>query len=145
MALLADPVRLGNLGEGEGLRDREREAPGLDQLADLAKRVDRAAGVAAAEPHPVLPGAGEVGERDDVPGAAGELDELGQDAAPGDVERDVDAVGRERANPPGQALAVGDGLGPQRAQVVVIRRTGGADHARAARHGQLNRGAADAS
>jgi hypothetical protein len=33
---LADTVRLGNLGEREGLRDREREAPGLDQLADLS-------------------------------------------------------------------------------------------------------------
>jgi hypothetical protein len=78
-------VRLGNLGEGEGLHDREREAPGLDQLADLAERVNRAAGVAAAEPHPMLPGAAEVGEREDVSGAAGELDELGQDAAPGDA------------------------------------------------------------
>jgi hypothetical protein len=37
VALLAHPVRLGNLGEREGLRDREREAPGLDQLADLGK------------------------------------------------------------------------------------------------------------
>ena len=145
VALLAHPVRLGNLGEGEGLRDREREAPGFDQLADLAERVDRAAGVPAAEPHPVLPGAAEVGERDDVPGAAGELDELGQHPAPGDVERDVNAVGRERANPLDEALAVGDRLGPQRAQVVVVGRTGGADHARAARHGQLNRGAADAA
>ena len=37
MALLADPVCLGNLGEREGLRDREREAPGLDQVADLGR------------------------------------------------------------------------------------------------------------
>jgi hypothetical protein len=36
----------------------------------------------------------------------------GKHPAPGDVERRVDAVGRERANPPGEALAVGDGLGP---------------------------------
>ena len=113
MALLAQPVRLGNLGEREGLRDREREAPGLDQLADLAEHVDGAAGIAAAEPHPMLLGAAEVGDRGDVPGAAGEFDELGKDPAPGDVECDVDAAGRERANPPGQALAVGDGLGPQ--------------------------------
>src|SRR5215469_13382576 len=119
VALLAHPVRLGNLGERKGLRDREPEAPGLDQLADLAERVDRAAGIAAAEPHPMLPGSAEVGDRDDVPGAAGEPDELGKYPAPGNVERDVDAVGRERANPPGQALTVGDGLGPQRAKVVV--------------------------
>ena len=62
--------------------------------------MDRAAGVAAAEPDPVLLRAAEVGDRDDVPGAAGELDELGQDAAAGDVERDVDAAGCERADPP---------------------------------------------
>src|SRR5437870_1271838 len=61
VALLAHPVRLGNFGEREGLRDREREAPGLDQLADPGDRVDRAAGVPAAEPHPMLLGAAEVG------------------------------------------------------------------------------------
>ena len=70
-----------------------------------------AAGVPAAEPHPVLPGAGEIGDREDVLRAAGELDELGKHPAPGGVERDVDAAGRERPDPPGQALAVGDGAG----------------------------------
>jgi hypothetical protein len=115
VALLACPVRLGNLGEREGLRDREPEAPGLDQLADLAERADRAAGVPGAEPHPVLAGSADVGDRDHVPGAAGEVDELGEHPAPGDVERDVGAAGRERANPPGQALPVGDGLGAQAA------------------------------
>jgi hypothetical protein len=45
VTVLADAVRLRDLGEREGLRDREREAPGLDQLADLGERVDRAAGV----------------------------------------------------------------------------------------------------
>ncbi len=77
--------------------------------------------------------------------AAGELDELGEHPAPGDVEREVDAAGRERANLLDEALAVGDGLGPQRAQVLVVRRAGGADHARAARHGELDRGAANAA
>jgi hypothetical protein len=66
-----------------------------------------------AERHPVLPRATEVGDRHDVLRAARELDELGQDAAPGDVERRVNAAGRERANPLDEALAVGDGLGPQ--------------------------------
>ena len=56
----------------------------------------------------------EVGDRHDVLRAARELDELGQDAASGDVERQVDAVGSERANPLDEALAVGDGLGAQR-------------------------------
>ena len=45
MAVLADAVRLRDLGEREGLRDREREAPGLDQFADPGDRVDRAAGL----------------------------------------------------------------------------------------------------
>ena len=111
--LLAHPVRLGNLGEREGLRDREREAPGLDQLADLGERVDRAASVPAAEPHPMLLGAAEVGDRHDVLQTARELDELGKHPAPGDIKRDVNAVGHERANPLDQAFAVGDGLGPQ--------------------------------
>src|ERR1700723_1003698 len=145
VTVLADAVRLRDLGEREGLRDREREAPGVDQLADLGERVDRAAGVPAAEPHPVLLRATEVGDRHDVLRAARELDELGQDAASGDVERRVDAVGRERANPLDEALAVGDGLGPQRAKVLVVCRTGGADHACAAYHGELDGGAADAS
>ena len=112
MTVLADAVRLRDLGEREDLRDREREAPRLDQLADLSEHVDRAASIPAAERHPVLLRATEVGDRHDVLRAARELDELGQDAAPGDVKRGVDAVRRERANPPGEALAVGDGLAP---------------------------------
>jgi hypothetical protein len=55
----------------------------------------------------------EVGDRHDVFRAAGELDELGEDAAPGHVERRVDAVGCEDANPPNEALAVGDGFGAE--------------------------------
>jgi hypothetical protein len=121
VTVLADAVRLRDLGQREGPRDREREAPGLDQLADLGERVDRAASVPAAEPHPVLPRATEVSDGHDALRAARELDELGQDAAPGDVQRDVDAVRRERANPPDEAIAVGDGLGPQRAKVLVAR------------------------
>jgi hypothetical protein len=54
VTVLADAVRLRDLGEGEGLRDPEPEAPGLDQLADPGEPVDRAAGVPAAERHPVL-------------------------------------------------------------------------------------------
>ena len=89
--------------------------------------------VTAAERHPVLPRPPEVGDRDDMLGAAGELDELRQHSAPGDVERHIDAVGCERANPVHKALAVGDGLGPERAEILVVHRAGGADHARAAR------------
>src|ERR1039457_890718 len=70
VTVLADAVRLRDLGEREGLRDREREAPGLDQLADPGERVDRAAGVPAAERHPVLLRATEVGDRHDVLRAA---------------------------------------------------------------------------
>jgi hypothetical protein len=42
-----------------------------------------------------------------------------------------------------KALAVSDGLSAQRAQIVVVDRTCGADHARATRHGELDGGAAD--
>ena len=114
MTVLADAVRLRDLGEREGPRDREREAPGFDQLADLGERVDRAAVRPSAEPHSVFLDATEVGDRHDVLRAARELDELGQHAAPGDVERHIDAVGRDRTNPLDEALAVGDGLGAQR-------------------------------
>src|SRR6185312_5213402 len=106
VTVLADAVRLRDLGEREGLRDREAEAPGLDQLADPGDRVDRAAGVPAAEPHPVLLRATEGGDRHDVLRAAREIDALGQHAVPGHVQRDVAAAGRARANPPGEALAV---------------------------------------
>jgi hypothetical protein len=59
--------------------------------------VDRAAaGIPAAERHPVLLRANEVGDRHDELRVARELDGLGQDAAPGDVERRLDALGRER-------------------------------------------------
>jgi hypothetical protein len=60
----------------------------------------------------VLLRATEVGDRHDVLRAARELDELGQHAAPGDVERHIDAVGRNRANPPYEALAVATGSAP---------------------------------
>ncbi len=48
VTVLADAVRRRDLGERKGLRDREREAPGLDQLVDPGDRVDRAASVPAA-------------------------------------------------------------------------------------------------
>lgn len=91
---LAHPVRLGDLLQREGLRNREREAPSLDQVTDLGERVNRAASVPAAEPHPVFLRATEVRDRHDVLWAASELDELAKDAAPGDVERLVNAVAR---------------------------------------------------
>ncbi len=93
----------------------------------------------------MLPRAGEVGDRHNVLRAAGELDELGQDAAPGDVERDVNASGCERANLLEEGLAVGDGLGPEGAKALVVRRAGGSDHARATHRRELNGCAADAS
>src|ERR1700734_3274839 len=114
MTVFADAVRLRDLREREGLRDRERESPGPDQLADPGERVDGAAVVTPAEPDSVLLRALEVGDGHDVLRAACELDELGQDAAPGNVERQINAVGRERANPLHEALAVGQGLGAER-------------------------------
>jgi hypothetical protein len=38
VTVLADAVGLGDIGEREGLHRREREAPGLDQLADPGER-----------------------------------------------------------------------------------------------------------
>ncbi len=138
-------MRLRDLGEWEGLRDREREAPGLDQRADLVERIDRTPGLAAAERHPVLPRAHEVGNRHDVLWPARQLDQLRQDATPGHVQCDVHPVGRECAHPYDETLAVRDRLGSDRAQVSVLGRTRRADHLRASHHGELNRGAADTS
>jgi hypothetical protein len=56
--------------------------------------------------------------------AAREFDELGQDAASGDIERQVNAVGGG-TYPLHQAVAVGDVLGAQLAQVVVRGRAAG--------------------
>jgi hypothetical protein len=55
-ALLAQPVSLGDVGEWEGQRDWQGEAPRLDQLADLAEHVERAAGTPLLKPHPMLDG-----------------------------------------------------------------------------------------
>lgn len=44
VAGFADAVRFGNVGEREGSDDREGKPAGLDQPADLAERVERAAG-----------------------------------------------------------------------------------------------------
>lgn len=55
----------------------------------------------------------------------------------------ADAAGTEGADPLGHAFAVGDGLGAQQAQVVLVGGTGGADRTRAARDGELDGRAAD--
>jgi hypothetical protein len=84
VASLAEPVGLGNLVERERLCDGEREPPGLDQLADVLERVHRPLGVrvrAGAKAHASRLGAGVIGDRDHVPGAAGEVDERGERAA----------------------------------------------------------------
>lgn len=111
MTVLADAVRLGDVGERVCAGDRKCEVSRLDQLSDLGEHMDRAAVVPTAEHDPVAPRAGEVRDRHDVGGAAGELDEFGQYATPRDIEREIDAVGRERANPLHEPLAIGDGLG----------------------------------
>lgn len=53
---------------------------------------------------------GEVSDRDHLRRVPGQLDELGDDARAGDVERRVDAVRRQRADALDQFVPVGDGL-----------------------------------
>jgi hypothetical protein len=103
VTVLADAVRVGDLGEREGLRDRERETPGLDQLADLGEGMDRAAGLSAAEPHPVLPGSAKSATVTTRPVPPESSMGSASNPAPGDV----DAVESEHPNPPGEALAQG--------------------------------------
>ena len=100
MAGLAQPVGLGDLVERERLRHRQREPARLDQLADVLERVHGSRGPRpAAEADAGRLRAGVVGDRDHALGAAGELDERGKGAAAGGVERGVDPVGRELAEP----------------------------------------------
>ena len=111
-----------------------------------AGRARRArAGVAAAEPHAVLLRTSEVGDGDHLLGPPASSMSSRQDTAAGDVERQVDAVGSERADPLRHAVTVGDGFGAERAQQLVGGGAAGTDHARAPGHGELDGGAADAS
>jgi hypothetical protein len=117
----------------------------FDQLTDLGEHMGSAAGVPCAESHAILLRPRKISDRHDVLRTAGELDEVWQDTAAGNIERQIDTAGSERAYPIDEALAVGQGLGTERAQVVLVGRTGGADHARATGHRELDRGAADAT
>jgi hypothetical protein len=113
VTVLADAVRLRDLGE------RKVCATGDEKRPDSIRSPISASAWTARPASPLLNltpyslRAVEVGDRQDVLRAARELDQFEQDAAPGDVEREVDAVGRERSNPLDEAPAVGDGLGPQ--------------------------------
>jgi hypothetical protein len=142
---LADAVCLRDVGQRECLADREREPPGLDQVPDLGRRLDRAARVTSDEPHVVTLRAGKVGDRDDVLRIACEFDELVPDGAPGDIERQFDTIGSERRDWLRHAVTVGDGFGAEGAQEIVCGGTAAADHACDARHAELDGGPADAS
>ncbi len=74
--------------------------------------------------------------------AACQLDELWQDTAPGDIQRQIDPRGRQGADQVNQALAVSDRLSPEGTHVVVVGGAGRADHASTTRHRQLHRGTA---
>jgi hypothetical protein len=71
---------------------------------------------------------------------AGQLDEFGDDTGTGDVHGGVDAGRRELADPVGEAGSVGRGDGAQPAEIVPVRRTGGADGDGASIDGELDRG-----
>lgn len=76
-------VGLRDLGEGEGLLDRDPEAPGLDQFADPGRPADPVLNVTPCS---------------------------GAPSKSASVTRRVDAVGRECTDALDEALAVGDGL-----------------------------------
>src|SRR3984957_20217258 len=137
-------MRFGDLGQRKGSVDREPEPPGLDEFTYPRECVEGVTvGESVAEPHAVLLRTVEVGKRYHVLRAAGQVDELGQDAASGDIEGRVDAAGGQGADPLDHAFAVRHGLRAQQAEVVLVGSTGGADHARAARGGELDGRAAD--
>src|SRR5919109_1751419 len=117
----------------------------LDQVADLGQHIDRAARITPAESHAVLLGPGEIGDGDDVVRAAGELDQLRQNAAAGDVQREIDTIGRKRTDSLSHAVTVGDRSGAERTQELMSSGTSRADHGCAARDSELHRDAADAA
>ena len=91
---LTGAMCLRDLSEREGVHDRKHETPRLDQIADLREYIQGSAVITSAEPHSVLPRASEVGYRHHVLGSARKLDELGQDTASGDVQCQIDTLGR---------------------------------------------------
>ncbi len=106
-------MRFGDPVEREGVHPGKGEAAAFDERAEFAEDVEGPAVVPAAEGHPVLLGAGEVGEGDDVSGAAAELDEPGQRSVSGDVQGPVDAAGGQGADGRPEGVAVGDGFRPE--------------------------------
>src|ERR1700712_5202184 len=129
---------LGDVGQRERLCNVEGEPPGLDQFADLGKYVECPTGVAPAEPNAELLGAGEVGDCDDVFGAAREVDEAGQHAAARDVECSVDAAGSKFTDPGDHVVAIEDGGCAERMQHLMRCRAAGADHACSPRYRELD-------
>src|SRR3954470_13666578 len=144
MPLLAETMCFGRLGERERALDRDLEAAGLDQRGRLRQAFERATLGAAGDLDAEL-GRLEAGDRGDAAGVAGELDQIGEAVAAGGVEREVDAVRRERADALRHAVAVGRRLSAERAQELVVALARGSDHARAARHRELDGDRADAA
>jgi hypothetical protein len=143
--VLAGAVRFRYLVERISSLDGKPKAPGFDQRSYSRKRVKGVALKTAAEAHPVLFGPVDVGECHHVLRAASEINQLGQYATSGDIERGVDAIGREGPDSSGHAFAISHGLCAKETKVAVVGGTSGADHARAAGHGELNGGAADST
>src|SRR4051812_41810866 len=144
VTLLAHAVRVARLGEREGLRDRRLQAPRLEQRRGLAERLGGPEVAAAGDLDAERRGA-EVGDRRHAGRVAGERDEVRHGALARGVEREVDALGRERADALDEAVAVGRRLGAERPQEVVVPLAGGPDDPRAARPRELDGGGADSA
>ena len=120
--------------------DRDLEAPLADEGDDLAQRRLQVAHAAAAVDRDALGDVVEPRDREHPLGAARQLDRHRQlAAAAGRVERGVDAVGRHLAHALGESVAVADRDGAPAAQQLVVGLARRADHAGAARDGELHR------
>src|SRR5215213_12024193 len=137
VSVLADPVGFGGLLQREGLRDWHGEFPLLEQPRRLAERLEGALPTAA-QPDAVLVSV-VVRDGDHVVGAAGDLDQVGQRAAPCGVKSQVDAVRSDLADASHEAFAVGGRGRAERAQKVVVVLAGCANDRRAAGPGELGR------
>jgi pimeloyl-ACP methyl ester carboxylesterase len=90
-ASFADTVRFGDLGQREGLADRDEELPTRSHTSDVGQGIRRATGIAATETDARLLRAQEVGDRDHVLGACGQLDELRKYPIASYIQRHIDA------------------------------------------------------
>ncbi len=94
--MLTDAVRFRDFVEWVGSLDRKPKAPGCDERSYFPERVKGMALKAAAEAHTMLFRAVEVGEGHHICAPPARSINSASTSASGDVERGIEAIGREK-------------------------------------------------